>query len=132
MRCGVGALCFALLILIQQRPGGAGFGYSLYTIFSRAALQRGYTTSTINFYSCFFASLGVLLIWQPQGQVFAALSRPEAWIWCAVFAAAHLEGPIPFERNYINSVDSSDATNARLWFSSKARITSPRNSTGKI
>lgn len=64
---------------------GAGFGYSLYTIFSRAALQRGYTASTINFYSCLFASLGVLLIWQPQGQVFAALSRPEAWIWCVVF-----------------------------------------------
>ena len=29
---------------------GAGFGYALYTIFSRYALQRGYSSSTINFY----------------------------------------------------------------------------------
>ena len=36
---------------------GAGFGYALYSIFGRYALQRGYRSITITFYTFFFASL---------------------------------------------------------------------------
>lgn len=36
---------------------GAGFGYALYSIFSRYALERGYSSVTISFYTFFFASL---------------------------------------------------------------------------
>ena len=46
---------------------GSGFGYALYTIFSRFALQRGYSSSTINFYSCLLAAAGAAVIWHPQG-----------------------------------------------------------------
>ena len=31
---------------------GAGFGYAMYSIFARYALERGYSSNTINFYSC--------------------------------------------------------------------------------
>lgn len=39
---------------------GAGFGYALYSIFSRFALQRGYHSLTISFYTFLFAILGTL------------------------------------------------------------------------
>lgn len=41
---------------------GAGFGYALYTIFGRYALQRGYSSFTITTYTFLFASLGCLVI----------------------------------------------------------------------
>ena len=36
---------------------GAGFGYALYSIFGRYALERGYSSVTISFYTFFFATL---------------------------------------------------------------------------
>ncbi len=53
---------------------GAGFGYALYSIFARFALNRGYGSGTINFYACFLAALGAGLLWgfdQPLGIGFA-------------------------------------------------------------
>ncbi len=37
---------------------GAGFGYALYSIFSRFALERGYNSLTITFYTFLFAAVG--------------------------------------------------------------------------
>lgn len=39
---------------------GAGFGYALYSIFSRYAIDRGYSSLTITFYTFLFASIGSL------------------------------------------------------------------------
>lgn len=39
---------------------GSGFGYALYSIFSRMALQRGYSSITISFYTFVFAFIGCL------------------------------------------------------------------------
>lgn len=39
---------------------GAGLGYALYSIFSRYALQRGYHSLTITFYTFLFACIGAL------------------------------------------------------------------------
>ena len=39
---------------------GAGFGYALYSIFSRYALERGYHSFTISFYTFLIATVGVL------------------------------------------------------------------------
>lgn len=41
---------------------GAGLGYALYSIFGRFALDRGYHSFTISFYTFFIAALGVLPI----------------------------------------------------------------------
>lgn len=41
---------------------GAGFGYALYTIFGRYALERGYSSFTITTYTFVFASFGCLPI----------------------------------------------------------------------
>lgn len=39
---------------------GAGFGYALYSIFSRYALERGYHSFTISFYTFLIAAIGIL------------------------------------------------------------------------
>lgn len=39
---------------------GAGFGYALYSIFSRYAIQRGYSSLTITTYTFIFAAAGAL------------------------------------------------------------------------
>lgn len=39
---------------------GAGIGYALYSIFGRFALDRGYDSFTITFYTFLFAAIGVL------------------------------------------------------------------------
>lgn len=46
---------------------GAGFGYAMYSIFARFALERGYSSNTINFYSCLLAAVGAALIWGVDG-----------------------------------------------------------------
>jgi drug/metabolite transporter (DMT)-like permease len=49
---------------------GAGFGYALYSIFSRFALERGYHSLTITFYTFFLAAI-VSLFLCDAGQVLA-------------------------------------------------------------
>ncbi len=43
----------------------SGFGYALYSIFARLAIDRGYNSLTINFYCCLFATIGAAIIWGP-------------------------------------------------------------------
>ena len=44
---------------------GAGLGYALYSIFGRYALERGYHSFTISFYTFLFASLGTVFFARP-------------------------------------------------------------------
>lgn len=41
---------------------GAGFGYALYSIFGRFAIDKGYHTLTITFYTFLFATIGSLFL----------------------------------------------------------------------
>jgi len=41
---------------------GSGVGYALYSIFARFALNRGYSSTTVNFYSCLLAAVGAALL----------------------------------------------------------------------
>lgn len=63
-------LCIGGVVLVSGPSGhsisaagllygfGAGFGYALFSIFSRFALNRGYSATAINFYACAIASFG--------------------------------------------------------------------------
>ena len=53
---------------------GSGVGYALYSIFARFALDRGYSSNTINFYSCLLASVGAALIANPIPTLSAAFA----------------------------------------------------------
>ena len=61
---------------------GAGFGYALYTIFSRYALQKGYHSLTINFYSCLFAAVGAAIIWRPEDLAGRMSASVPVFLWC--------------------------------------------------
>ena len=63
---------------------GSGVGYALYTIFSRFALERGYGSNTINFYSCLLASAGAFVIWHPAREVGLMFSSAPAFMWCVL------------------------------------------------
>ena len=59
---------------------GAGFTYSLYSIFSRLAIERGYSGWTITFYSFAFAELGFLVFSHPEKIVTAISIDPTVLI----------------------------------------------------
>ena len=60
---------------------GAGFGYALYSIFGRCAIDRGYSSWTITFYTFVFCSLGCapLTGWHLIAGTLAAQPRLIAW-----------------------------------------------------
>ncbi len=55
---------------------GSGLSYALYSIFSRAALERGYDSWTITFYSFVFCALACLLLARPGQIVACAMEEP--------------------------------------------------------
>jgi len=55
---GFGGLSISTMGLLTGL--GAGFGYALYSIFSRYALQRGYNSLTITTYTFVFSAIGIL------------------------------------------------------------------------
>lgn len=61
---------------------GAGFGYALYSIFSRYALQRGYHTFTITFYTFLFASVGSLFFVSPKELLLKATASSTTILLC--------------------------------------------------
>ncbi|MBR5799163.1 MAG: EamA family transporter [Lachnospiraceae bacterium] len=52
---------------------GAGFGYALYSIFGRFAINRGYSSLTISFYTFLFAALATFFL-TDAGRVVAAVT----------------------------------------------------------
>lgn len=73
---------------------GAGFGYALYSIFARLAMDRGYNGLTVNFYSCLLAAAGGALIWDPAPAMSAMTSSAGCLALCA--AAAALSCYLPY------------------------------------
>lgn len=61
---------------------GSGLGYALYSIFARCALNRGYDSLTVNFYSCTLAAMGAMLIWGPAETFRICFSAPVNILWC--------------------------------------------------
>jgi len=66
----------------------AGFGYALYTIFSRFAMLRGYGGFTINFYSCLFCAIGAGLVWGAKEPVVMMFSSSSIVLFSILFAFA--------------------------------------------
>lgn len=63
---------------------GAGVGYALYTIFSRFALEKGYNSLTINFYSCLLATIGAMIIWRPTSALASMFSGAGSFTFCII------------------------------------------------
>ena len=56
--CGIGGGGQKLTMTGLALGLGAGLCYALYSIFSRFAINHGYSTFTLNFYSCLLAAIG--------------------------------------------------------------------------
>ena len=71
---------------------GAGFGYALYSIFGRFALQRGYDSWTILFYTFLFCAAGCAFLcdWPAVGAAFAADASLPVWVLLMGFLTAFL------------------------------------------
>ena len=63
---------------------GSGVGYALYSIFARFALERGYSSNTVNFYSCLLAAIGAALIWNPVPAVTAMFASGSNFGFCVL------------------------------------------------
>ncbi|MGI6013790.1 MAG: DMT family transporter [Oscillospiraceae bacterium] len=62
---------------------GSGIGYALYSIFATLAMQRGYDSRTVSFYSTLFATIGACILWgggKPMGMMIASETD---LLWCA-------------------------------------------------
>ncbi len=66
----------------------AGFGYALYSIFAKFAINRGYDSLTINFYSCLLTALGAGAVWGFGEPLGLALAEPGTALLCVVFGLA--------------------------------------------
>jgi len=62
---------------------GAGFGYALYSIFGRYALQRGYSSMTITFYTFLFATLTTVFLADVSSIINIVETHPQMGIYGA-------------------------------------------------
>lgn len=60
---------------------GSGFGYALYSIFGRYALDKGYDSVTVTFYTFAFASVGSLFLVDLPGMAVRLTENPETILW---------------------------------------------------
>lgn len=67
---------------------GAGFGYALYSIFSRYALERGYDSMTITFYTFLLAAAGSLFLCDRTLVFQTVTESPGMLCFTAIFALA--------------------------------------------
>lgn len=56
---------------------GSGFGYAMYSIFGRYAIQRGYSSVTISVYTFFFGALGSTALIRPGETAHKLMTHPE-------------------------------------------------------
>jgi len=64
---------------------GAGFGYALYSIFGKYAIERGYNSLTITFYTFLVASVGCLFIADNKGIINTVTINYKIGLFCVVF-----------------------------------------------
>lgn len=97
---GAGAVLFGL---------GAGLGYALYSIFSRFALQRGYHSFTISFYTFLFASLAALPLSDGGRIMSVSLSGPFMLFFSAACGIVTTALPYIVYNYGLSSMENSQA-----------------------
>lgn len=65
---------------------GAGLGYALYSIFARLAMNRGYGSITISFYTSLLSGAGAAVIWGTE-EISVMLTAPYNVLLCLATAA---------------------------------------------
>ena len=73
----------------------SGFFYALYSIFSRFAIQRGYGSLTIVFYTFLFCAVGCSFF-ADHGAIAEAVLRPDLTVWLLCIGMGILTGFLPY------------------------------------
>ena len=89
---------------------GSAAGYALYSIFARFALNRGYSSITINAYSCALAAIGAALIFRPVGFIVRITASPAVFIWCVIAAVFTCFLPYAFYTYGLTGIENSRAS----------------------
>lgn len=89
---------------------GAGFGYALYSVFSRYALERGYHTLTITCYTFLIASLATALTVNPAQVMAAAFSSAGMGLFSIAFGLLCTVIPYLLYTLGLKHVDNSRAS----------------------
>ena len=89
---------------------GAGFGYALYSIFSRYALERGYSSLQITFYTFVFAAIGIMPMASMQGILRYIGSNVENIGFTLIFGAVSTVLPYLAYTAGLNYVENGQAS----------------------
>ncbi len=90
---------------------GAGFFYGLYSIFTRYALARGYTSATITLYTFLFTTVGGLFVLDYEQTATALAARPvELPVFLLVYALVTTVIPYTLYNMGLTKVDNSTAS----------------------
>ena len=89
---------------------GAGFGYALYSIFARFALNRGYSSTTVNLYSCVLAASGAAVIFRPADFFAHVFQSPFVLVMCAAAALVTCFLPYAFYTYGLTGVENGKAS----------------------
>lgn len=89
---------------------GAGFGYALYSIFSRFALERGYNSMTITFYTFTLASVGTFFLASPGKVLQVAGKGPSMALFCVAMGILGTVIPYLTYTLGLNYVENSRAS----------------------
>lgn len=112
---------------------GAGFGYALYSIFGRYALERGYESYTISFYTFLLASAATIFFANPGNVAGVVLSSPGWAALSVVFVLVSTVIPYLVYTIGLQAVENGQASiiasiepvvasvNGILWFHEKLK-----------
>lgn len=90
---------------------GSGLFYALYSVFSRYAINRGYHSWTITFYTFFFGTIGCsfMVNWQAVGTAVAAADAV-FWLWAVGVGVVTGFLPYLFYSKGLEAMESSKAS----------------------
>lgn len=113
---------------------GAGLGYALYSIFGRYALERGYNSYTISFYTFLFATAATMFFASPLEVASVVTSSSGSVILAIIFVLISTVVPYLVYTIGLKSVENGQASiiasiepviatlNGIIWFSEKMTI----------
>ena len=89
---------------------GAGLGYALYSVFSRAALARGYQTLTVLFYTFLFSSVTTALFIDVPHAVTLLAPSPRLWLLALLLSVVVTVAPYLFFTVGLNYIENGTAS----------------------
>lgn len=89
---------------------GSGLGYALYSIFARFALDKGYSSLTVTFYTFLFSVLGSLVFFKPHRFVTVVGERPSIVVFFLLFGLVSTALPYIFYTLGLTGMESGRAS----------------------